>query len=271
MGPAVEIESLAALALESEAAIVGLLLLESHRLREVDLAVTDFGLSSHRTIYAAFNALDSESETWDELTFADHLRYTGKLEEVGGIAYLSSLSAGIPRRMATDVHVRAIQNASSRWRGAQILREGLSALHDATRDPGDVIPNHISCLQHLLEGSDRSGNLLPYQLPASKPARRPELICLSSVEPQEVDWLWEPYLPSGMLSMLSGDPGGGKTFLTLAIGAALSNGSSPYSLTPRRAVDTGSQANGDGRENSARERIWFSPHCLGAKQRALFG
>lgn len=32
----------------------------------------------------------------------------------------------------------------------------------------------------------------------------------------------------------------------------------------------GSQGNGRGRENAARERIWFSPACLGAKQPTLF-
>ena len=33
----------------------------------------------------------------------------------------------------------------------------------------------------------------------------------------------------------------------------------------------GSQGNNQARENSAKERIWFSPHCIGAKQASLFG
>lgn len=32
----------------------------------------------------------------------------------------------------------------------------------------------------------------------------------------------------------------------------------------------GNQSNGAGRENSSRERIWFSPHCLKAEQGTLF-
>ena len=32
----------------------------------------------------------------------------------------------------------------------------------------------------------------------------------------------------------------------------------------------GSQGEGQGRENSAKERIWFSPACLGGRQRSLF-
>ena len=42
------------------------------------------------------------------------------------------------------------------------------------------------------------------------------LQCLSDVRPEAVVWLWEPYLPAGMVAMLSGDPGGGKTFIALA-------------------------------------------------------
>ncbi len=41
--------------------------------------------------------------------------------------------------------------------------------------------------------------------------RRPDLICLEDVASRAVDWLWKPYLPKGMLAMLSGDPGAEKT------------------------------------------------------------
>lgn len=69
-------------------------------------------------------------------------------------------------------------------------------------------------------------------------ASRPMLICLSDVEAKPVDWLWEPYLPMGMLSLLSGDPGSGKTFLSLAISASLSNGLTPYTLQACEPVNT---------------------------------
>jgi hypothetical protein len=69
-------------------------------------------------------------------------------------------------------------------------------------------------------------------------ANRPILVCLSDVEAKSVDWLWEPYLPMGMLSLLSGDPGSGKTYLSLAIAAALSNGRTPYSLQTCKPINT---------------------------------
>jgi RecA/RadA recombinase len=52
----------------------------------------------------------------------------------------------------------------------------------------------------------------------------PKLTPLSEVQPEEVSWLWEPYLPFGKVSIVEGDPGLGKTFLALALAAAVSNG-----------------------------------------------
>jgi len=67
--------------------------------------------------------------------------------------------------------------------------------------------------------------------------RRPDLLTLADVESKEVEWLWRPYLPAGMLAMLSGDPAAGKTFLALAMAAALTTGRVPYPCEPCAPVD----------------------------------
>src|SRR5271170_124395 len=57
----------------------------------------------------------------------------------------------------------------------------------------------------------------------------PEIVRLSDVLSLPVSWMWRPYLAFGMVSMLSGDPDAGKTFIALAIAADLSNGRVPVS------------------------------------------
>jgi len=60
-----------------------------------------------------------------------------------------------------------------------------------------------------------------------------KIITLSEVVPSTVPWFWEPYLVQGMVSMLSGDPGTGKTFIAQSIAAALSVGQVPYTQESR--------------------------------------
>jgi hypothetical protein len=47
---------------------------------------------------------------------------------------------------------------------------------------------------------------------------------LSQVRPESVRWLWKPYFPGGKLVLLDGDPGLGKSLLTLDVAARLSRG-----------------------------------------------
>lgn len=52
-----------------------------------------------------------------------------------------------------------------------------------------------------------------------------DTINLADIQSQTTSWLWEPYLPFGTVTVLLGDGGIGKSFLSLAIAAALTNGS----------------------------------------------
>ena len=47
---------------------------------------------------------------------------------------------------------------------------------------------------------------------------------LSAVMPQSLDWLWPGYIPAGMLTILDGDPGLGKSLLALDLAARVTRG-----------------------------------------------
>jgi len=50
------------------------------------------------------------------------------------------------------------------------------------------------------------------------------LVCMATIEPETVSWLWWPYIPLGKLTLLEGDPGIGKSWLSLAMATAVSLG-----------------------------------------------
>ena len=47
---------------------------------------------------------------------------------------------------------------------------------------------------------------------------------LSEVNPEEIVWLWDPYIPLKKLTLVEGDPSSGKTYLLLAIAASVTAG-----------------------------------------------
>jgi hypothetical protein len=51
-----------------------------------------------------------------------------------------------------------------------------------------------------------------------------ELLRASDIQPNEIRWLWYPYIPFGKVTLLQGDPGDGKSKLMLSIAALLSRG-----------------------------------------------
>ncbi len=52
----------------------------------------------------------------------------------------------------------------------------------------------------------------------------PVLVCISDVQPRPVEWLWPGRFAIGKLTLLAGDPGLGKSFLTLDMAARVSTG-----------------------------------------------
>ncbi|MFH1925664.1 MAG: AAA family ATPase [Chloroflexota bacterium] len=66
-------------------------------------------------------------------------------------------------------------------------------------------------------------------LTAKAPEYKPKesdisLVCIAEVDPETVSWLWLPYIPKGKLTLLEGDPGIGKSGVSLAIATAVSLG-----------------------------------------------
>lgn len=67
--------------------------------------------------------------------------------------------------------------------------------------------------------------------PAGFPGQRPqemsaevELESFSLVHPEKVRWLWDPRIPLGKLTIFAGDPGKGKSLVTVDVAARLSRG-----------------------------------------------
>lgn len=66
----------------------------------------------------------------------------------------------------------------------------------------------------------------------------PQVICMNQVEPMPIHWLWDGWLPKGMLTILGGFAGDGKSTITMALAAAFSNGGALPDGSPAPVVNT---------------------------------
>ena len=115
----------------AEQSLLGALLLDSSQWRRVAPLVRteDISRPDHRLILGALIAVASSGRSCDPVTIADWLERTGKLEEAGGLAYLSELARTTPGAINVVEYALIVRDRASRRR----LREGLE---DSTDLPG---------------------------------------------------------------------------------------------------------------------------------------
>jgi len=58
----------------------------------------------------------------------------------------------------------------------------------------------------------------------TRPITRLQTVCLADVQPKPINWLWPEKIARGKVTMISGDPGLGKSLLTVALASAVSTG-----------------------------------------------
>jgi replicative DNA helicase len=99
---------------EAEQFVLGSILLNDLIFPQVAgvLAVDDFHLEKHRRIFARMLELYERSEKIEYLTLANELMRHGQLESCDGVAYLSSLTEGLPRFENIDSYSRIVKDKS---------------------------------------------------------------------------------------------------------------------------------------------------------------
>ena len=100
--------------LAAETAILGAILLNNGHYQQAAglIESADFWLDSHRRIFRRISELAGESRSVDIVTLAEQLQRHKELSLIGGVAYLASLTEGLPRRLSIDDYVRIVKDKS---------------------------------------------------------------------------------------------------------------------------------------------------------------
>ena len=86
--------------MDAERSILGAILLDNNSYFQASqkLRADDLSIDSHRRIYARIIEMMEANRSVDIITLSEELRTQQQLEAVGGVAYLASLTDGVPPR-----------------------------------------------------------------------------------------------------------------------------------------------------------------------------
>src|SRR6202050_2066292 len=99
---------------DAEKTILGAILLDNaaHAEAAEHIEPDDFSLDSHRRIFLRMSELIDTGRTVDIVTLSHELSRYKEVEAVGGVAYLASLTEGLPRRPVIEEYIRIVKDKS---------------------------------------------------------------------------------------------------------------------------------------------------------------
>ena len=99
---------------DAEKTILGAILLDNaaHSEASERLDADDFSLDSHRRIFLRMSELMNSQRAVDIVTLSNELTRHKEVESVGGVAYLASLTEGLPRRPVIEEYIRIVKDKS---------------------------------------------------------------------------------------------------------------------------------------------------------------
>ena len=109
--------------IEAEQSVLGAMLVDKEAISKVSeiLVAEDFYREAHKVIYTLMLELFNKGEAVDYITLTDILTVNQKLEDVGGLAYIMSLSKAVPTAANVKYHAEIVKEKSQR---RQMVRAG---------------------------------------------------------------------------------------------------------------------------------------------------
>jgi replicative DNA helicase len=144
---------------DAEKTILGAILLDnaSHAEAAEKLQPDDFSLDSHRRIYQRMGELLTAQRPVDIVTLSNELARYKEVEAVGGVAYLASLTEGLPRRPVIEEYIKIVKDKSLLRRLMLICSEAIARAADQSEPALEVLGAAETSLLEVTEKSLSTG------------------------------------------------------------------------------------------------------------------
>ncbi|HWB15540.1 MAG TPA: replicative DNA helicase, partial [Vicinamibacterales bacterium] len=145
--------------LEAEKCVLGAVLINNHAFNQAAEVIDadDFYRHAHRRIFETMVGLTDRSEPVDLVTLKDALTKSGEIDEVGGPAYIASLTDGVPRTANVEYYARIVKEKSTLRRLIQASSDVLGRAYDADEDADVLLDEAERAIFQIAEHRMRSG------------------------------------------------------------------------------------------------------------------
>ncbi len=210
--------------LEAERTVLGGILVQNQNLNVIlsVLKPEDFYKEAHRTILERAAALIDKGQPVDLLTLSEDLKRAGKLDEVGGSAYLSSLLDGVPRSLNVEYYARIIKEKALLRRLILSSARIISDSYDEKEDADELLSEAQTAIVEVAEERIRPGFIPVGQLTDATldlvRRRQEQKLAVTGVPTgyPKLDQLTSGFHPQELL-IIAARPSMGKTALALNI------------------------------------------------------
>ena len=200
--------------LEAERGVLGGLLLDSEQVEVVRplLVPDDFWREAHQRIYRALLDVVDSGRPADPILVAEELRRQGIYERIGGDTTVEEITDAVPHAVNTLYYAQVVRQKAAQRTLAVACTATLDDLYSGRWTVDEITDR----LRQRVAPAEQFGS------------RRVDgeavLVRLADVRPEPIRWLWPGRIPLGKLTLIVGDPGLGKSFLTTALAATISSG-----------------------------------------------
>ena len=142
--------------IEAEQSVIGAMLIDKNAVGLVTekLMPEDFYRQAHQVIYSAILTLHSKNEPIDMITLINELKKMNKLDDVGGVAYVTLLANVVPTAANAKFHAQIVEDKSV----LRQLVEGGTVIASMGYEGTEDIPDIIDQAEKtILQISNRKG------------------------------------------------------------------------------------------------------------------
>lgn len=206
---------------EAEQFVLGTVLLDARMLNPVSASLTadDWSITKHKRIFLAMLELHRNQSAIEALTVANQLRSEQLLDKVGGIAYLASLTDGMPRLASIDSYIRIVKDKSRLRQMIFAAQHIISDCAGGSRNASDILADAQATVLRVGSKSDRqtATSVAPEPITHWNDSELPKPLLRKYGQDDGA------VLSAGEIAILSGAGGKGKSTLALQIAMAASS------------------------------------------------